>query len=155
MQDGEQTVTRLAEVLDDLLGLPSTWSAVNVLEGRQRAPCNALGGLHHPLESYVVEGGAIAVLGGDAAQQNALNGASVEVCEGPGGHVEFLHPSSASLRQCLYQGVGVLGPFQVISDDAFGPLYCGPVDVDGGVLSLRSPVVHIQLLLFFFFFFLH
>ena len=41
--------------------------------------------MHHPLESYVVEVGAIAVLGGDAAQQNALNGASVEVCEGLGG----------------------------------------------------------------------
>jgi hypothetical protein len=37
---------------------------------------------HHPLESPVVAGGAVAVPGGDAARQDALNGASVRVCEG-------------------------------------------------------------------------
>ena len=35
---GEQDVTRVAEVLDDLLGLPVTPGAVEVLEGRQCAP---------------------------------------------------------------------------------------------------------------------
>ena len=37
---------------------------------------------HHPLESPAVVGGAIAVPGGDTARQDALNGASVKVCEG-------------------------------------------------------------------------
>ena len=36
-------------------------------------------------------GGAIAIPGGDAARQDALNGAPVEVCEGLRGQAEFLH----------------------------------------------------------------
>ena len=35
-----------------------------------------------PLESPVVVGGAVAVPGGDTARQDALNCASVKVCEG-------------------------------------------------------------------------
>jgi hypothetical protein len=44
----------------------------------------------------------------------------------------------------------VKGPFQVVSDvhteelQAFDPLHCDPINVDGGVLSLLSPVVHNQ-----------
>ena len=54
----------------------------------------------------------------------------------------------------LHHIVCVNGPFKVVSDvhadqlEAFDPLLCGPIDVDGGVLSLRSPVVHDQLLRF-------
>jgi hypothetical protein len=40
---GEQTVARLAEVLDDLLGLPVTPGVVDVLKGRQCAPGDVLG----------------------------------------------------------------------------------------------------------------
>ena len=36
-------MTRVAEVLDTFLVLPLTLSAVNVLEGRQHAPGDALG----------------------------------------------------------------------------------------------------------------
>uniref|UniRef100_A0A8C8GRP4 G-protein coupled receptors family 1 profile domain-containing protein n=1 Tax=Oncorhynchus tshawytscha TaxID=74940 RepID=A0A8C8GRP4_ONCTS len=36
---------------------------------------------HYPLESLTVEGGAVAVPGGDTARQDALDCASVEVCE--------------------------------------------------------------------------
>ena len=39
--------------------------AVDVVEGRQCAPSDALGGLHNPLESPAVAGGAVAVPGGD------------------------------------------------------------------------------------------
>ena len=70
----------MAEVLNDLLGLPLTPSSVNVLEGRQYAPGDALGCPHHPLESDAVEGGAVAIPGGDASRQNSLNVSSVEVC---------------------------------------------------------------------------
>ena len=37
-------------------------------------------------------GVAVALPGGDAARQDALNGASVEVCEGLGGQATYLHP---------------------------------------------------------------
>jgi hypothetical protein len=64
-------MARVAEVLDDLLGLPVTPGAVDVLEGRPQL-----------LESPAVVGGAIAVPGGDISLQDALTGASVEVYEG-------------------------------------------------------------------------
>jgi hypothetical protein len=66
----------VVEVLDDLLGLPVTLGALDVLEGRQCAPGDALGRPHHPLESPAVADGAVAVPGGDTARQDALNGAS-------------------------------------------------------------------------------
>jgi hypothetical protein len=72
----------MAEVLDDLLGLPVALGAVDVLEGRQCAPGESLHRPHHPLESPTVADGSITVPGGDTAQQHALNGASLEVCEG-------------------------------------------------------------------------
>ena len=66
-------------VLDYHFGLPVTSGAVGVLEGRQCAPGDALGRLHHPLESPVVAGGAVSGPGGDTARQDALNCASVKV----------------------------------------------------------------------------
>jgi hypothetical protein len=50
MVAGEQAVTRLAEVLDDLFGLPVKLGAVDVLKGRKCALADALGRTHHPLE---------------------------------------------------------------------------------------------------------
>ena len=67
-----------------IFGLPVTTGAVDVVEGRQCAPGDALGRSYHPLESPAIAGGAVAVPGGDAAQQDALNCASVNVCEGLG-----------------------------------------------------------------------
>ena len=55
---------------------------VGVLEGMKFAPGNALGIPHHPLESFAVVGSAVAVPGGDTARQDALNWASIKVCEG-------------------------------------------------------------------------
>ena len=57
----------MAEVLDDLLDLSVTPGAVDVLEGRQCAPGDALGRPHHPLVSPAVLGGAVARPGGDTA----------------------------------------------------------------------------------------
>ena len=68
-------------VIDDLYGLPVTSGGVGVLEGREVAPGDALCTSHYPLESLTVVGGAVAVPGGDTARQDALDCASVEVCE--------------------------------------------------------------------------
>ena len=54
---------------------------------RQCAPGDAP---QHPLEIPVVFGGAVAVPGGDTAQQDAHNCASVKVCEGLTGQAKFL-----------------------------------------------------------------
>ena len=63
--------------------LPMASGAVGVQDGGKFAPGNALGrpptGEHHPLESFVVVGGAVAIPGGDTARQDALNCASVKV----------------------------------------------------------------------------
>ena len=56
------------------------------------APSDALGRPHHPLESHAVAGSTVAVPGGDTARQDALNGASVNVCEGLMGQAKFLQP---------------------------------------------------------------
>ena len=56
-------------VLDDLYGLPVTSGG------------DALCRPHYPLESLTVVGGEVAVPGSDTARQDALDCASVEVCE--------------------------------------------------------------------------
>ena len=86
--------------------------------------------------------GAVAVPGGDTARQDALHGASVEVCEGLRGQAEFLQPPEVeeALFCAFFTPLRVGGPFQIVSDvydeelDVFHLLYCGPVDVDRGVL---------------------
>ena len=96
-------------------------------------------------------GGAVAVPGGDTARQDALNGASVKVCEG---QAKFVQPPEfeEALLRLLHNTVCVGGPFQIVSDvyaeepAAFHLLHCGPVDVDGVVLLQLSPEVHDQLL---------
>ena len=58
------------------------------------------------------------------------------------------------LFSLLHHTICVDGPFQVVRDvhseelEVFHALYCSPVDVDGGVLSLLSSEVHDQLLCF-------
>ena len=47
----------------------------------------------------------------------------------------------------LHHSIGVEVPFQVLSE-VFNLLHSGPINVDGGVRSLLSPVVHDQLLCF-------
>ena len=85
-------MARVVDVLDDLFDLPVTSCAVYVLESRQFALGDALGRPHHLLESPAVAGGAVAVPGVDTARQDALNCASVKVCEGLRGQAECLQP---------------------------------------------------------------
>ena len=138
-------------VLDDLFGLPVTPGAVGVLEGRQCAHGDALGRPQHPLESPWVMGGAVAVPGGDTPRQDALNGASVKVCEGLRGQGKV----EEALLHLLHHTVCVGGPFYMVSDvyaeeleASFHLLHCSPVDVNGCVLPLLSLEVHDQLLHF-------
>ena len=74
-------MAQVVVVLDDLFGLPVTLGTVGVLEGRWFAPSDALCRPHYPPESLVVEGGAVAIPGGDTARQDVLDCASVKVCE--------------------------------------------------------------------------
>ena len=67
--------------------------------------------------------------GSDTARQDALNGASVEVCEVLIGQAQFLQlpEFEEALFHLLHYTVCVKGPFQVISDvhtqelEAFDP----------------------------------
>ena len=79
-------------VLDDLFVLAMASGAVDVLVGGKFSPCNALGRPHHPLESFAVVGGAVAVPDSDTARQDALNCASVKVSEVLRGQATFLQP---------------------------------------------------------------
>ena len=109
-------MARGVNVIDSLFGLPVTSGAVGVLEGRQCAPGEALGRLHHPLESPVVAGGAVAIPGGDTARQDPLNDASAKVSEDLRGQAKFRQPpefKEAPLR-LLHHTVCVGGPFQIV-----------------------------------------
>ena len=142
----------MVDVLDNLFGLPVTSGAVSVLEGRQCAPGEALGRPHNPLEISAVTAGLVVVPGGDTARQDALNFASVKVCEGLRGQAGFLQPPEVEeeLLHLFHHTVCVGGLFQIVSDvdaeelEAFHLLHCGSVDVDGGVLPLLSPEVPIN-----------
>ena len=60
-------MAQVVVVLDDLFGLPGTSGVVDVLEGRQCAPSDALGRPQHPLENPAFAGDAVAVPGCDPA----------------------------------------------------------------------------------------
>ena len=109
-----------------------TSGAVEVLEGRQCAPSDALGRPHNPLESPAFAGGAVAAPDGDTARQDALNCASVKVSEALRGQAKFLQPPEfeEALLCHLHHTVCVGGPFQIVSDvyaeelEAFHLLHC-------------------------------
>ena len=87
---------------------------------------------------------------------DALNSASVKVCEGFRCQDKFIQSSEAEegpLRH-LQHTVCVGGPFQFVSDvytekrKTFHLLHCCPVDLDREVLPLLFPEVHDHLLCF-------
>ena len=102
------------------------------------------GSLHHPLESPAVAGGAVAVPGSDTARRDALNCASVKVCEGFKCQTKCILPpeDEEALLRLLHHTVCVSGPYQFVSDmyadelEAFHLLHCGPVNVDRRVLAV-------------------
>ncbi len=70
-QQREQTVGRVAGVLDDPPGFPYIPPGVDVLEGGKLTSNNVAGSSHDPLQSFAVASGAVSKPGGDAAGQDA------------------------------------------------------------------------------------
>jgi hypothetical protein len=87
-------------------------------------PSDALCRPHHPLECPAVVGSAVAVPGGDTAQQDALNCASVNICEGFRCQAKFLLP--LEVEEALLR----LFPHTVCVEAANTFIfYCGTVSV--------------------------
>ena len=96
-------MARVDDVLNYLFGLLVT----------SCAPGDALDRPHQPLESPAVVGGVVGLPGGDSARQDALNGASVKVCECLRSLATFLQPPEVkeALLRLLHHPVFVGGPF--------------------------------------------
>ncbi len=77
----EQTVGRVARVLDDPPGFPYTPPGVDVLEGGKLTSKNVAGSSHDTSQSFAFASGAVSKPGGDAAGQDALHSAGVEGSE--------------------------------------------------------------------------
>lgn len=107
--------TRVTGVLKDLLGLPNTPAGVDVLEGKEPALSYSLGRPHHPRSGLPVEGGAVAVPGGDAAVQEALDCSNFFRILGPA-HAEFLQVPEVEETLLLNHGGGVIGSCPVLCD---------------------------------------
>ncbi len=77
-------MARVAGVSDDLPCFPHTSLGVDVLEGGKLISDDVLGRLNYSLQGFPVESGAVPIPGGDAASQDALHSANVELsaCSG-------------------------------------------------------------------------
>jgi hypothetical protein len=90
------------------------------------------------------------ILRGDAANQDALNGASVEHFEDLKAHEKSFQPPEGK-RHCHALFTMVLMCVDHASDvdtkelEALDMFHNSPIDVDGGMLGLPFPVVHDQL----------
>ncbi len=71
-QQRDQTVGRVAGVLDHPPGFPYTLSGVDVLEGGKLTSNIVAGSSHDPLQSFAVASGAVSKPGGDAAGQDVV-----------------------------------------------------------------------------------
>ncbi len=122
-------------------GLFPTMLCAEVLLGQQLHPGYVLSSFPYPLQTLTFEGGATAIPGGDAASQDTLYGAPVEVAVYPDVHVDPFQPSEEDepLSCCLCDGVGVVSTGQVLADmnpeepEAADSLHRSPIDREGGV----------------------
>jgi len=89
-QQREQSMAWVAVVLNDFSCFPKASCLVDVLHGGEMAADDAHRCLHHPQESLVVSSGAAAVPGSNAAREDALHGAPVQVSEGFWRHAKLL-----------------------------------------------------------------
>ncbi len=80
----------MARVSDDLPCFPYTLLGVDVLEGGKLTSDDVLGCLNYSLQGFPVESGAVPIPGSDAASQDALHSASVELSEEFWAQTEFL-----------------------------------------------------------------
>ena len=82
-----------AGVFRNFLGLPLTQPDIEVLYGRELDPSDVLGCLHHPLLRLRSICGAFAIPRGDAASEDALDGAAVEPFEDLRAHAKTFQPT--------------------------------------------------------------
>ena len=68
---------------------------IEFLDSRELGPSDVLGCLHHPLLRFAVNVLAFAVPRGDAAIEDALNGAAVEMFENLRAHAKAFQPSES------------------------------------------------------------
>ncbi len=71
-QQREQSVGRVAGVLDDPPGFPYTLPGVDILEGGKLTSNIVAGSSHDPFQSFAVANGAVSKPGGDAAGQDVV-----------------------------------------------------------------------------------
>ncbi len=149
----EQSVRRVAGVLDDPPGFPYTLPGVNILGGGKLTFNNVAGSSHDPLQSFAVASGAVSKPGGDAAGQDALHSAGVEGSEDAQAHFKLPQPSQEEeVLMCLLQHcICVIRPCEILSDvnaeelKAVYPLHRCLVDGDECVFSALSPEIRHQL----------
>ncbi len=79
----------VAGVSDDLPCFPHTSLGIDVLEGGKLTSDDVQGRLNYSLQGFPVESGAVPVPGGDAASQDALHSATVELSEDFGAQAKF------------------------------------------------------------------
>ena len=75
-------------VLDDPPRFPQAPLPVDVLEGGKLTSNYPFSTPHYSLESFAVVSGAVAIPGGDASSEDALNGTAIEGPEDAGAHAE-------------------------------------------------------------------
>jgi hypothetical protein len=73
----------VAGVFGNFSGLPLAPPDIEVLNGRALTPGYVLACPHHPLYRFAVMGCVFAIPSGDAASQDPLDDAAVELCEDP------------------------------------------------------------------------
>jgi len=81
-QQCEQSIVWVAVILNYFPCFPKVSCVVDALHGREMAASDSLRCLHHPLEGLVINSGAAAKPGSNAAREDALDGAPVQVSEG-------------------------------------------------------------------------
>ncbi len=101
-QQREQSVGRVAVIIDDPLGFPYTPPGVDVLEGGKLTSNNVAGCSIDPLQSFVVASSAVSKPGGDAAGQDALHSAGVERYEDAGALSKLPHLRKKKRRWCAF-----------------------------------------------------
>ncbi len=74
-------MARVAGISDDLPCFPHTSLGVNVLVGGKLTSDDLLGRLNYSMQGFPVECGIVPVPGSDAASQDALHSATVELSE--------------------------------------------------------------------------
>ena len=112
-QQREQSLIWVCGDFDYFLGLRLTHPDIEVLDGTDLGPCDVPFCPLHPLVRFVFP-----IPSSDAASQDALDGAAVDLFEDPRAHDKTFRPPEAeeALPCPLHNCVGVCGPCYFLSD---------------------------------------